>query len=47
MNAHTKSALGLFCAALGISQVFAAGTKEVDMTCDSEKPVIMAVAGRT
>ena len=47
MNLVTKSALGLCCAALGMSQVFAADTTEVDMTCDSEKPVIMLVAGRT
>lgn len=47
MNLLTKCALGLCCAALGISQVFAAGTTDIDMTCDSEKPVIMLVAGRT
>ena len=47
MHALTKSALGLCCAALGISQVFAAGTRKIDTTCDSEKPVIMLVAGRT
>ena len=47
MNALRKSALGLCCAALGICHVFAAGTTEIDMTCDSEKPVIMLVAGRT
>ena len=47
MNLVTKSALGLCCAALGMSQVFAADTTEVDMTCDSEKPEIMLVAGRT
>ena len=47
MNLVTKSALGLCCAALGISQVFAVDTTEIDMTCDSEKPVIMLVAGRT
>jgi hypothetical protein len=47
MNVLIKSALGLYCAALGISQVFAADTTEIDMNCDSEKPVIMLVAGRT
>mgnify|MGYP001439022432 FL=1 len=47
MNLVTKSALGLCCSALGMSQVFATDTTEIDMTCDSEKPVIMLVAGRT
>ena len=47
MKLLIKSALGLLCAALGMSQGCAADTTEIDMTCDSEKPVIMLVAGRT
>ena len=47
MNALTKTALGLCCLALGISHTMAANDAEIDMTCDSEKPVIMLVAGRT
>ena len=47
MNALTKTALGLCCLALGINQSIAANSAEIDMTCDSEKPVIMLVAGRT
>ena len=47
MNGLTKMTLGLCCTPLGMSQVFAADTTEIDMTCDSEKPVIMLVAGRT
>ena len=47
MNVLIKSALGLCCAALGMSRIFAADTTEIAMTCDSKKPVIMLVAGRT
>ena len=47
MNDLTKIALGLCCAALSINHAFAADDPEIDMTCDSEKPVIMLVAGRT
>ena len=47
MHALTKSACGLRCAALGISQVFAAGTIDMDTTCDCDKPVVMLVTGRT
>ena len=47
MHALTKTALGLCCLALGINQSIAADNAEIDMTCDSEKPVIMLVAGRT
>ena len=47
MNALTKTALGLCCLALGINHTLAADDSEIDMTCDSEKPVIMLVAGRT
>ena len=47
MKGLTQTTLGLWCAALGMSQVFAAEPTEIDMTCDREKPVIMLVAGRT
>ena len=47
MNLLVESALGLCFTALGMSQVFAADTTEIDMSCDSEMPVIMLVAGRT
>ena len=47
MNDLTKISLGLCCAALGMNQALAADNTEIDMTCDSEKPVIMLVAGRT
>ena len=47
MNALTKTALGLCCLALSINQSIAADNAEIDTTCDSEKPVIMLVAGRT
>ena len=47
MNALTKTASGLCCLALGINQSIAANSAEIDTTCDSEKPVIMLVAGRT
>ena len=47
MNDLTKIALGLCCVVLGINHAFAADDSEIDMTCDSEKPVIMLVAGRT
>ena len=47
MNGLTTMTLGLCCAAVGMGQVFAADTTENDMTCDSERPVIMLVAGRT
>jgi uncharacterized protein (DUF1330 family) len=46
MNGLIKAILGLFCGALGMNHALAADT-EIDMTCDSEKPVIMLVAGRT
>ena len=47
MKGLTQTTFGLWCAALGMSQVFAAEPTEIDMTCDREKPVIMLVAGRT
>ena len=47
MNVLTKTALWLCCLALGVNQALAADDSEIDMTCDSEKPVIMLVAGRT
>ena len=47
MNALTKTALWLCCVAPGVNQSLAADSTEIDMTCDSEKPVIMLVAGRT
>ena len=47
MNDLTKLALGLCYAALGMNHAVAADDSEIDMTCDSEKPVIMLVAGRT
>ena len=47
MNALTKTALWLCCVAPGMNQSLAADSTEIDMTCDSEKPVIMLVAGRT
>ena len=47
MNVLTNTALGLYCAALSINQTLAADKTEIDMTCDSETPVIMLVAGRT
>ena len=47
MNSITKTALGLCFAALGVSQVLATNNTNTDMTCDSKKPVIMLVAGRT
>ena len=47
MNVLCKSALEMCCAALGISQVFPAGTIEIAMICDNEKPVIILVAGHT
>ena len=47
MNALTKTALWLCCVAPGVNQSLAADDAEIDMTCDSEKPVIMLVAGRT
>ena len=47
MNVLTKTALGLCYVALGINHALAADNTEIDMTCDSEKPVIMLVAGRT
>ena len=48
MSGLTKAILGLCCAALGMKHALAAYyTTEVDMTCDSERPVIMLVAGRT
>ena len=47
MNVLTKTAIVLCCAALSINQTLAADNTDIDMTCDSEKPVIMLVAGRT
>ena len=47
MNDLIKSALGLCCVTLGINNALSADDSEIDMTCDSEKPVIMLVAGRT
>ena len=47
MNDLTKIALGLCCAALRMSHALAADDSDIDMTCDSKKPVIMLVAGRT
>ena len=47
MNVLAQTALGLCCVALGMNQALAADSTEIDMTCDSEKPVIMLVAGRT
>ena len=47
MNDLNKIALGLCCAALAMNHAVAADNTEIDMTCDSEKPVIMLVAGRT
>lgn len=47
MNDLTKTALVLCSAALGMNSAFAADDLEIDMTCDSDKPVIMLVAGRT
>ena len=47
MNDLTKTAIGLCFTALGMNQALAADDSEIDMTCDSEKPVIMLVAGRT
>ena len=47
MNVVTKAALGLCFAALGVSRVLATNNINIDMTCDSKKPVIMLVAGRT
>ena len=37
----------LFYLALGLNQSAGADHIDIDMTCDSEKPVIMLVAGRT
>ena len=47
MNGFTKAILWLSSAALRMKHAFAANTTEVNMTCDSEKPVIMLVARRT
>ena len=47
MNVVTKAALGLCFAALGVSRVLATNNINIDMACDSKKPVIMLVAGRT
>ena len=47
MNDLTKIALGLCCAVLGMNHAIGADDSKIDMTCDSEKPVIMLVAGRT
>ena len=47
MNVLTKIAVMLCCAAPSINQALTADNTDIDMTCDSEKPVIMLVAGRT
>ena len=47
MSVLTKIAVMLCCAVLSINQALAADNTDIDMTCDSEKPVIMLVAGRT
>ena len=47
MNNLTKIALGVCFTALGMNRALAADDSEIDMTCDSEKPVIMLVAGPT
>ena len=47
MNDLIKTAFGICCMALGVNHALAADDSEIDMTCDSEKPVIMLVAGRT
>ena len=47
MNVLTKTTIVLCCAALSSNQALAADNTDIDMTCDSEKPVIMLVAGRT
>ena len=47
MNVLTKTTIVLCCAAQTTNQSLAAHNTDIDMTCDSEKPVIMLVAGRT
>ena len=47
MNVLTKTIIVLCCAALSSNPALAADNTDIDMTCDSEKPVIMLVAGRT
>ena len=47
MNVFIKTALGLCCALLAMNRALAADDSEIEMTCDSEKPLIMLVAGRT
>ena len=47
MNPMIKLALGLCGAVLTILSARAEDTGNIDMTCDSEQPVIMLVAGRT
>ena len=47
MNVLTIATIVLCCAALSINQALATDNSDIDMTCDSEKPVIMLVAGRT
>ena len=47
MYSSTRAALGLCFSALGMNLSQAGYNTQVDMTCDSEKPVIMLVAGRT
>ena len=47
MNVLTKATIVLCCAAPSINQALATDNSDIDMTCDSEKPVIMLVAGRT
>ena len=39
MNVPTKTALGLCFAALSINQTLATDNTEIDMSCDSEKPM--------
>ena len=40
MNVLMQSALGLCFAALSMNHALEADDSEIDMTCDSEKPVI-------
>jgi len=47
MNPMIKLALGLCGAVFTILSARAEDTGNIDMTCDSEQPVIMLVAGRT
>jgi hypothetical protein len=47
MNSSIKLALGLCGAVFTAMSARAEDTGNIDMTCDSEQPVIMLVAGRT